>query len=151
MSFLSLPVDLFLISLVSRLYANRKANEDWMSDLPEAHTILVATRSQASVVSTHSLDRLNWDGHIVTPGTRSNLSYRADWMASGNLGEGIFAIDLGDIDNAAMGTETRTAQRVYCVALYGIHLGALRYLNSSTILGLYPQMGGGALIVSRDD
>jgi hypothetical protein len=30
---------------------------DWMSDLREAPAILVATRSQGSVVSTHSLDR----------------------------------------------------------------------------------------------
>jgi hypothetical protein len=38
----------------------------------EAHTILVVTRSQGSVISTHSLDRFNWDGYIVTRGTSSN-------------------------------------------------------------------------------
>ena len=71
LSFFSLPVDLFLVSLISRLYATRKANEDWTSDLREAHAILVATRLQGSVFSTHSLDRLIWDGHIVARGTSS--------------------------------------------------------------------------------
>jgi len=66
---------------------------DWMSDLREAYAILGATRSQDSVVSTHSLDRFIWDGHIVTRGTsprgRAYLSYRVGWIAYGNWGGGI--------------------------------------------------------------
>ena len=43
LSFFSLPVDFFLISLISRLRA-LSMPIDWMSDLHEAHAILVATR-----------------------------------------------------------------------------------------------------------
>jgi hypothetical protein len=81
---------------------------DWMSNLREAHVILVV---QGSVVSTHSLDKFIWDGHIVTRGTssrgRAYLSYCVGWIAYGNSGGGISAIDLGDIDNMAMGTASR--------------------------------------------
>ena len=79
---------------------------------------------------------------------KTYLSYCVGWIAYGNWGRGIPAIDLGDIDNVAMGTASGKVQRVCCLALYGIHLGPLRYLNSSTILGLYPQAGGGASVVS---
>jgi hypothetical protein len=78
---------------------------DWISDLREAHAILVATRSQGSVVSAHSLDRFIWVGHIVTRGT--SLSYRVGWIAYENWGGGISAINLDDIGNASMGTVSR--------------------------------------------
>jgi hypothetical protein len=55
------------------------------------------------------------------------------------------AIGLADIGNAAMGTASRKVQRVCCLALY---LGPWRYLNSSTILGPYPQVGGGTFVIS---
>jgi hypothetical protein len=99
---------------------------NWMSDLREAHAILVATRSQGSVVSRHSLDRFIWNGHIVTRGISSYLSYRVGWIAYGNWGGGISAVALGDIGNAAMGTASR---KVRCLALYGIHLSLLRSLK----------------------
>jgi hypothetical protein len=71
---------------------------EWMFDLREAHAILV---EQGSVVSTHSLDRFIWDGRY--PGTSSRgriyLSYRVGWIAYGNWGRGISAIDLGKPSN----------------------------------------------------
>jgi hypothetical protein len=45
-----------------------------------------------------------------------------------------------------MRTASRKVQRVCCLALYGIHLGALKYLNLSTTLGSYPQVGAPLLI-----
>jgi len=64
-----------------------------MSDLCEAHAILVTTRSQGSAVSTHSLDWFIWDGHIVTRGTssrgRAHLSYCVGWIAYENWGGGV--------------------------------------------------------------
>jgi hypothetical protein len=103
------------------------------------------------VVSMHSLDRFIWDGYIVTRGTssreRAYLFYRVSRIAYGKWGRGISAIVLGDIGNATMGTASRKVQRDCCLALYGIHLGPLRYLNSSTILGPYPQVDGGAFVV----
>ena len=84
------------------------------------------------MVSTHSLDRVIWDRHIAK-GTSSRrgayLSYHVGWIAHGNWGGGISAIDLGDISNAATGTASRMVRRL---ALYGIHWAPFRYLNSSS-------------------
>ena len=85
---------------------------------------------------------------ISLPAEPAQESIPIGWIACGNWGTGISAIDLGNIGNAAMGTASREVQRVCYLALYGIHLGPLRYLNSSTILGPYPQVGGGAFVVS---
>ena len=88
LSFFSLLVDLFLVSLISGLYATRKANEDWTSDLREAHAILVATRLQGSVFSTHSLDRSIWDGYIVARGTSSREHTYSTVLAGLPMGTG---------------------------------------------------------------
>ena len=53
-------------SLNIRLYANPKANPEWISDLRNADAIIVATHSQRFITSTHLLDRLIRDGRIVT-------------------------------------------------------------------------------------
>jgi hypothetical protein len=125
LSFLSLPVDSFLISSVSRLHANRKANEDWMSDLREAHAIFVATGLQGSVVSTHSLNRFIWVGHIVTRGTSPRGEHTYPTVLAGlPMGTGTEASLLSTwviLTNAAMGTVSRKVQRVCCLTLYGIH------------------------------
>ncbi|KAF8969681.1 hypothetical protein BDZ97DRAFT_213140 [Flammula alnicola] len=110
---------------VERLYGNLKANEQWMSDLHDADAILVATHSQGSVVSTHLLDQLIKDNHIVTS--------RNQTMPMGTGAEAFpSAIGVGD-------TVRRKVQRVCCLALCGIHLGPLRYLSSSTLVGPYLQ------------
>ncbi|KNZ76175.1 hypothetical protein J132_11294 [Termitomyces sp. J132] len=48
------------------LYANLKANQDWMDDIHTADAVIIATHSQGSIVSTHLLDRLIQDRHIQT-------------------------------------------------------------------------------------
>jgi len=55
-----------LTPMNTRLYANHKANPEWISDLHNADDIIVAAHSQGSIVSTHLLDRLIRDGHIFT-------------------------------------------------------------------------------------
>ncbi|KAJ8514671.1 hypothetical protein ONZ45_g7817 [Pleurotus djamor] len=68
---------------VERLYTNLLANEEWVGDIHEADAIFVATHSQGSIVSTHLLDRLLKDGHIVT-------SYSANLAATvGGLVDGV--------------------------------------------------------------
>ncbi|KAF9021618.1 hypothetical protein BDZ89DRAFT_1019443 [Hymenopellis radicata] len=98
---------------VEKLYNALMGNESWVSDLHDADAILVATHSQGSVVSTHLLNRLIEEGHIVTA-----LSVRA--MPDELIG-------------------LRRVQRVCCLALCGIHLGPLRYLSSSSLLQPYFQ------------
>ena len=85
-------------------------NEEWVADLHAADAIFVATHSQGTIVSTHLLDRLVRDGHIRTK--RSALG---------------------------QSPSERPAQKVCCLALCGIHLGPLRYLNTSSLLQPYLQ------------
>ncbi|KJA24769.1 hypothetical protein HYPSUDRAFT_38427 [Hypholoma sublateritium FD-334 SS-4] len=121
---------------VDKLYTNLLANPEWIADLHAADAIIVATHSQGSIVSTHLLDRLIRDGHIVT---RKNVdAVRGDAlknvvMAMGEGGVG------GGVGAGADGTAMRRLQRVCCLALCGIHLGPLRYLSSSTLVGPYLQ------------
>ncbi|KAF9523697.1 hypothetical protein CPB83DRAFT_862502 [Crepidotus variabilis] len=108
---------------VEKLYGNLLANSGWISDLHDADAILVATHSQGSVVSTHLLDRLIQDGHIVTSQSQT-LPYGS--------GAESFPSAIGL-------AEQRKPQRLCCLALCGIHLGPLRYLSSSTLVGPYIQ------------
>ncbi|KAL1699730.1 hypothetical protein EV121DRAFT_215648 [Schizophyllum commune] len=95
---------------VEKLYGNLMKNEEWVADLHAADAIFVATHSQGTIVSTHLLDRLVRDGHIRTK--RSALG---------------------------QSPSERPAQKVCCLALCGIHLGPLRYLNTSSLLQPYLQ------------
>lgn len=96
-----------IFSFYYRLYTNLLSNPDWTRDLHESDVIFFAAHSQGSVVSTHLLDRLLREGHVVT---RSN---------------GLVV--------------QRRAQRLCILSLCGIHLGPLRYLSSSTLVGPYLQ------------
>lgn len=103
---------------VEKLYQILVSNEEWMNDLREADAIFVATHSQGSVVSTHILDRLIADRHIRTTPT-PDASLLATGVASGSV------------------QINRPPQRICCMALCGIHLGPLRYLNTSSLLSPY--------------
>ncbi|KAF8148719.1 hypothetical protein B0H34DRAFT_207701 [Crassisporium funariophilum] len=116
---------------VDRLYSNLKENEEWMSDLHDADAILVATHSQGSIVSTHLLDRLIHDNHIVTGRNQRSV------LDTVTGAEG-FPAAIGVVGGQP-GGRRRKVQRVCCLALCGIHLGPLRYLRSSTLVGPYLQ------------
>lgn len=96
---------------VEKLYQNLISNDEWMDALREADAIFVATHSQGSIVSTHILDRLIADRHIRTTSNNGVLP--------------------GDVP--------LPPQRICCLALCGIHLGPLRYLNTSSLLSPYIQ------------
>ncbi|KAL4077817.1 hypothetical protein J3A83DRAFT_4087667, partial [Scleroderma citrinum] len=103
---------------VEKLYQILVSNEEWMNDLREADAIFVATHSQGSVVSTHILDRLIADRHLRTT-LNTDTTVLATGVASGSV------------------QATRPPQRICCMALCGIHLGPLRYLNTSSLLSPY--------------
>ncbi|KAF7310763.1 hypothetical protein HMN09_00619300 [Mycena chlorophos] len=103
---------------VEKLYTALTSNDTWMADLHAADVIFVATHSQGSIVSTHILDRLITDGHIRTGGYESTKSQSSP---------------------SANQPPPAPRQRVCCLALCGIHLGPLRYLNSSSLLLPYIQ------------
>ncbi|KAK0199800.1 hypothetical protein DFS33DRAFT_1267576 [Desarmillaria ectypa] len=105
---------------VNKLYISLTSNAEWMSDLHECDALIVATHSQGSVVSTHLLDRLLREGHLVasfTPGEQEPLSPGVE--------PGLVA--------------GRKKQRICCLALCGIHLGPLRYLSTSSLFQPYFQ------------
>ena len=87
-------------------------------------------------MSTHLLDRLIRDGHIVTSG-RNQIPSQHEVMPLG-MGAEAFPSSIGvGVEQERKG---RKVQRVCCLALCGIHLGPLRYLSSSTLVGPYLQV-----------
>ena len=95
-----------------------------MEDLHAADVIFVASHSQGGIVSTHLVDRLIEDGHILTSRSVDTLAKTAAAIASG----GAVTIPSGQ------------AQKVCLLALCGVHLGPLRYLKTSSLLQPYFQV-----------
>ena len=130
-----------------RLYANLKANREWMDDLHAADAVIVATHSQGSIVSTHLLDRLIQDRHIRTSSSAKVSHTNVVSKTVLDAAESVFSkvetlplpIPLPSISHLD-GNEDRKPQRVCCLALCGIHLGPLRYLSSSSLLQPYFQV-----------
>ncbi|KAI0692246.1 hypothetical protein C8T65DRAFT_669945 [Cerioporus squamosus] len=108
---------------VSRVYNHLLDNDEWMEDLHAADVIFVASHSQGGVVSTHLIDRLIEDGHILTSRSVDTLAKTAASIAAGG----------------AAAAPTAQAQRVCLLSLCGIHLGPLRYMKTSSLLQPYFQ------------
>ncbi|OSC98323.1 hypothetical protein PYCCODRAFT_1375428 [Trametes coccinea BRFM310] len=108
---------------VSRVYNHLVNNEEWMEDLHAADVIFVASHSQGAIISTHLIDRLIEDGHILTSRSVDVLAKSAAAIAAGG----------------SSAVPTVQAQRVCLLALCGIHLGPLRYLKTSSLLQPYIQ------------
>lgn len=97
-----------------------------MEALHAADVIFVATHSQGSIVSTHLISQLIADGHIRT--TRS-VDATTTIAASVSSGGAVVGPGLGK-------------QRVCCLALCGVHLGPLVYLQKSSLVMPYIQVSG---------
>ncbi|KAI0776534.1 hypothetical protein BD413DRAFT_468819 [Trametes elegans] len=108
---------------VSSVYNHLVNNEEWMEDLHAADVIFVASHSQGAIISTHLVDRLIEDGHILTSRSVDVLAKSAAAIAPG----------------AAAAVPTTQAQKVCLLALCGVHLGPLRYLKTSSLLQPYIQ------------
>lgn len=98
-----------------------------MESLRDADAIFVATHSQGSIVSTHLIGRLIKDGYItaVDSGDEVIISSGAS-IASGS--------------GVGMNSTGVRRQRVCCLALCGIHLGPLAYLQKSSFVMPYIQV-----------
>lgn len=88
----------------------------------------MATHSQGSIVSTHLIEQLIREGHILTEVNMNILTKAAASIAPGGV--------------APSHGRTRP-QKVCCLALCGIHLGPLRYLRTSSLLQPYIQVRHG--------
>lgn len=113
---------------VEKLYSALLANSLWMADLRESDAVIFATHSQGSIVSTHIIDKLIKDGHILT-------AYPPVADTGVAAAPGVPLV----ITKAGGSLIKRKPQRVCCLALCGIHLGPLRYLSSSSLLQPYFQ------------
>ena len=109
-----------------RVYDHLLGNDEWMEDLHAADVIFVASHSQGAVVSTHLINRLIEDGHILTSRSVDTLARTAAVLAAGG----------------PAAVPSVQAQKVCLLALCGIHLGPLRYLKTSSLLQAYTQVGG---------
>ncbi|EIW57049.1 uncharacterized protein TRAVEDRAFT_151682 [Trametes versicolor FP-101664 SS1] len=108
---------------VLRVYKHLINNEEWMEDLHAADVIFVASHSQGAIISTHLIDRLIEDGHILTSRSVDVLAKSVASIAAGG----------------AAAVPATQAQKVCLLALCGIHLGPLRYLKTSSLLQPYIQ------------
>ncbi|PPQ81637.1 LOW QUALITY PROTEIN: hypothetical protein CVT25_013609 [Psilocybe cyanescens] len=133
-----------------RLYATLLASPSWLADVHAADAVLVATHSQGSVVSAHLLARMYRDGHLVSGVNVDSVGVDVGGEGEGGEGEdggvpGIGAVGAGagapggDTTKSGKSRKRRKVQRVCLLALCGIHLGPLRYLSSSTLVGPYLQ------------
>lgn len=112
--------------LAWRLFNNLISNDSWVQALRDADVIFVATHSQGSIVSTHLISRLIKDGYINTvEGNESLLSSGASITSGSGVG-----VNFSDV----------RLQRVCCLALCGIHLGPLAYLQKSSFVMPYIQV-----------
>jgi hypothetical protein len=112
-----------LVAYISffRLYQTLLDNAAWMADVHAADAVLIATHSQGSIVSTHLLDRLIRDGHLVTTATYTRLSANV-------IGDGV------DVPSR------RRPQKICCLAICAPSLGPLRYLSTSSLVLPYIQV-----------
>ena len=114
-------------SLNIRLCANPKANPERISDLCNADAIIVATHSQRFITSTHLLDRLIRDGHVVTSRNQDPNQNKDQQDLVMPVGLGVeaemFPASIG------LGVESERRENVCCLALCGIRWGPLMYLS----------------------
>lgn len=94
-----------------------------MEDLHAADVVFVASHSQGCIISTHLVDRLIRDGHILTSRSVDILRKTAATIAPGGAP-----------------IPASQAQKICFLALCGIHLGPLRYLKTSSLLQPYIQV-----------
>lgn len=114
----------YLILMNGRVYNQLLGNDEWIEDLRAADVIFVATHSQGSIVSTHLVNKLIQDGHILTKRYVDTLVKTASSLSAGNV---------------SINASTQ-AQRICFLAMCGVHLGPLRYLRTSSLLSPYIQV-----------
>ena len=119
----------------NRMYRNLTNNNEWMDALRAADVIFVATHSQGSIVSTHLIHKLLQDGHIRTGPCSGSGPDAKKGAALDVMGMAVSASSGG-----VVGVEDTREQRVCCLALCGIHLGPLAYLQKNSFFMPYIQV-----------
>lgn len=121
------PISLF--STTRRVYQHLLSSEEWVNDIHAADVIFVSAHSQGSIVSTHLVDLLIRDGHVIISSTE-DMGKQADQGTKDTL-DGSWASE----------SNTQGRQQICCLNLCGIHLGPLRYLKLSSFIQPYIQVG----------
>ena len=128
----SIPLAIDRISSFSttpRVYQHLLSSEEWVDDIHSADVIFVSAHSQGSIVSTHLVDLLIRDGHIITSSTE-------------NVGKQVHKVTTDASDGSWVSdSNTQGRQRICCLNLCGIHLGPLRYMKSNSFIQPYIQVG----------
>jgi hypothetical protein len=117
---------------IPRAYQHLLSSEEWVNDIHAADVIFVSAHSQGSIVSTHLVDLLIRDGHIITSASTTEAPQQAGDTAAETT-DGVWV--------SASESSARGRQRICCLNLCGIHLGPLRYLKMSSFIQPYIQVG----------
>jgi hypothetical protein len=132
-SLLSPTVDPISSPITSpRIYQHLLSSEEWVNDIHAADVIFVSAHSQGSIVSTHLVDMLIRDGHVVTSAPSTEVAPQAGNTADVTM-EGVWV--------SASESNAKGRQRICCLNLCGIHLGPLKYLKMSSFIQPYIQVG----------
>jgi len=116
-----------------RVYQHLLSSEEWVNDIHAADVIFISAHSQGSIVSTHLVDLLIRDGHIITSASTTEKTEQQTGNATAETSDGAWV--------SASESGTKGRQRICCLSLCGIHLGPLRYLKLSSFIQPYIQVG----------
>ena len=114
-----------------RVYQHLLSSEEWVNDVHAADVIFVSAHSQGSIVSTHLVDLLIRDGHVVTSASTTEAAQQTGDITA-QVMDGVW------VSTSEFSAKTR--QRICCLSLCGIHLGPLRYLKMSSFIQPYIQV-----------
>lgn len=116
-----------------RVYQHLLSSEEWVKDIHAADVIFISAHSQGSIVSTHLIDLLIRDGHVITS---ASATERVAQQACHTTAEATDGVRVSTSESSAKGH-----QRICCLSICGIHLGPLRYLKLSSFIQPYIQVG----------
>ena len=84
-------------------------------------------------MSTHLVDLLIRDGHVVTSASTAENVVRQAGNVTAEATDGVWV--------SASESSAKGRQRICCLSLCGVHLGPLRYLKQSSFIQPYIQVG----------
>ncbi|KAF9649139.1 hypothetical protein BDM02DRAFT_3155438 [Thelephora ganbajun] len=114
---------------VEKVYQHLLSSEEWVNDIHAADVIFVSAHSQGSIVSTHLIDLLIRDGHVITSASTTQKETQANSATESTDGVWVSTPE----------SSSKGRQRICCLSLCGIHLGPLRYLKLSSFIQPYIQ------------
>ena len=116
-----------------RIYKHLLSSEEWVNDIHAADVIFVSAHSQGSIVSTHLVDLLIRDGHVITSASTMEKVAQQAGNPVIQAADGVWV--------SASESSPKGRQQICCLSLCGVHLGPLRYLKQSSFIQPYIQVG----------